>query len=99
VRDAFQLHKTGHRPPGRVDGRRHQSRQPGQPFVLSYKQIAAELDRRRKAGKGFDRLAREMKVSRGTVLRAYDFVREPRRGRRRGPRGPEADASSLQVER
>jgi len=32
----------------------------------------AEADRRRKAGEGFDRLAREMKVSRGTVLRAYD---------------------------
>ena len=26
------------------------------------------------AGEGFDRLAREMKVSRGTVLRAYDFA-------------------------
>jgi len=32
------------------------------------------VDRRRKAGEGFDRLAREMKVSRGTVLRAYDFA-------------------------
>lgn len=39
-----------------------------------YKQIAAEVDRRRKAGEGFDRLAREMKVSRGTILRAYDFA-------------------------
>ncbi len=39
-----------------------------------YKQIAAEVDRRRKAGEGVDQLAREMKVSRGTVLRAYDFA-------------------------
>ena len=39
-----------------------------------YRQIAVEVDRRRKAGEGFDRLAREMKVSRGTVLRAYDFA-------------------------
>ena len=46
----------------------------GQPFVPSYKQIASEVDRRRKAAEGFDRLAREMKVSRGTVLRAYDFA-------------------------
>lgn len=74
VRDAFHLHKTGYRPPGRVDARRRQSRQPGQPFVPRYKQIAAEVDRRRKAGEGFDRLAREMKVSRGTVLQAYDFA-------------------------
>ncbi|MEX0671421.1 MAG: hypothetical protein WD060_13295, partial [Pirellulales bacterium] len=74
VRDALHLHQTGQRPPGRVDGRRRQSRQPGQPFVPRYKQIAAEVDRRRKAGEGFDRLAREMKVSRGTVLRAYDFA-------------------------
>jgi len=74
VRDALHLHQTGQRPPGRVDGSRRQSRQPGQPFVPKYRQIAAEVDRRRKAGEGFDRLAREMKVSRGTVLRAYDFA-------------------------
>ena len=74
MRDALHLHKTGQRPPGRVDGRRRQSRQPGQPFVPRYKQIAAEVDRRRKAGEGFDRLAREMKVSRSTVLQAYDFA-------------------------
>jgi hypothetical protein len=42
--------------------------------VPKYQQIAPEVDRRRKAGEGFDRLAREMKVSRGTVLRAYDFA-------------------------
>jgi hypothetical protein len=42
--------------------------------VPKYQQIAAEVDRRRKAGEGFDRLAREMKVSRGTVVRAYDFA-------------------------
>lgn len=32
------------------------------------------MDRRRKAGEGFDRLAREMNVSHGTILRAYDFA-------------------------
>jgi hypothetical protein len=74
VRDALHLHQTGKRPPGRVDGRCRQRRQPGQPFVRKYQQIAAEVDRRRKAGEGFDRLAREMKVSRGTVVRAYDFA-------------------------
>jgi site-specific DNA recombinase len=74
VRDALQLHRTGKRPPGRVDGRRRQRRQSGQPFVPKYKQIAAEVDHRRKAGEGFDRLAREMKVSRPTVVRAYDFA-------------------------
>ena len=74
VRDALHLHLTGKRPPGRVDGRRRQRRQPGKPFAPKYKQIAPEVDRRRKAGEGFDRLARAMKVSRGTVLRAYDFA-------------------------
>jgi hypothetical protein len=74
VRDALYLHRTGKRPPGRIDRRRRRPRKPGQPFVPRYKQIAAEVDRRRKAGEGFDRLAREMKVSRGTVLRAYDFA-------------------------
>jgi len=74
VRDALHLHRTGKRPPGRVDGRRRQPRQPGKPFVPKYQQIAAEVDRRRKAGEGFDRLAREMKVSRPTVVRAYDFA-------------------------
>jgi hypothetical protein len=74
VRDALQLHRTGKRPPGRVDGRRRQRRQSGQPFVPKYKQIAAEVDHRPKAGEGFDRLAREMKVSRPTVVRAYDFA-------------------------
>ena len=44
------------------------------PFVPKYKQIAPEVDDRRKAGEGFDRLAREMRVSRGTILRAYDFA-------------------------
>jgi hypothetical protein len=74
VRDALYLHRTAKRPPGRIDRRRRRPRKPGQPFVPRYKQIAAEVDRRRKAGEGFDRLAREMKVSRGTVLRAYDFA-------------------------
>jgi hypothetical protein len=74
VRDALYLHRTGKRPPGRIDGRRRRPRKPGQPFVPRYKQIAAEVDRRRKAGEGFDRLACEMRVSRGTVLRAYDFA-------------------------
>jgi DNA-binding transcriptional MocR family regulator len=36
--------------------------------------MAAEVDRRRKAGEGFDRLARAMKVSRGTIVRAYDYA-------------------------
>ncbi|MGB8854312.1 MAG: recombinase family protein [Pirellulales bacterium] len=74
VRDALHLHRTGQRPPGRVDGRRRQRRQPGQPFVPKYKQIAAEVDRRRKAGEGFGRLARELKVSRPTIVRAYDYA-------------------------
>jgi hypothetical protein len=74
VRDALHLHRTGKRPPGRVDGRRRQPRQSGQPFIPKYKQIAAVVDHRRKAGEGFDRLAREMKVSRPTVVRAYDYA-------------------------
>ena len=74
VRDALHLHRTGQRPPGRVDGRRRKPRQPGKPFVPEYKQIAQEVDRRRKAGEGFDRLARELKVSRGMVVRAYDYA-------------------------
>jgi len=74
VRDALHLHRTGKGPPGRVDGRRRKPRQPGQPSVPKYQKIAAEVDRRRKAGEGFDRLAWEMKVSRPTVVRAYDFA-------------------------
>ena len=65
---------SGSRIAARSTSRAVRPRQPGQPFVPRYKQIAAEVDRRRKAGEGFDRLAREMKVSRGTVLRAYDFA-------------------------
>jgi hypothetical protein len=74
IRDALHLHRTGQRPPGRVDGRRRPPRQAGQAFIPTYQKIAAEVDRRRKAGEGFDRLAREMKLSRGTVVRAYDFA-------------------------
>jgi hypothetical protein len=74
VRDALHLHRTGQQPPGRIDGRRRQRRQPSKPFVPKYQQIAPEVDRRRKAGEGFDRLAREMKVSRPMVVRAYDFA-------------------------
>jgi hypothetical protein len=74
VRDALHLHRTGTRPAGRVDGRCRKRRQPGKPFVPKYQQIAPEVDRRRKGGEGFDRLAREMKVSRPTVVRAYDFA-------------------------
>jgi hypothetical protein len=74
VRDALHLHRTSKRPPGRVDGRRRGPRQPDQQFVPKYQKMAAEVDRRRKAGEGFDRLARELKVSRGTVVRAYDFA-------------------------
>jgi hypothetical protein len=53
---------------------RRPKRQPSQPFVPKYKRIAPDVDQRRKAGEGFDRLAREMKVGRGTILRAYDFA-------------------------
>jgi hypothetical protein len=74
VRDALHLHRTGKRPPGRIDGRRRQRRQPDKPFVPKYKQIAPEVDRRRKGGEGFERLARELNVSRPTVVRAYDFA-------------------------
>ena len=74
VRDALHLHGTGQRPPGRVDGRRRQRRQPGRPFVPKYQQIAPEVDRRRKAGEGFGRLAKELKVSRPTIVRAYDYA-------------------------
>lgn len=74
VRDALHLHRTGKRPPSRGDGRNRQRRQAGKPFVPKYKQIAAEVDHRRKAGESCDRLAREMKVSRGTVVRAYDHA-------------------------
>ena len=74
VRDALHLHRTGQTPPGRVDGRRRQRRQPGQPFEPKYQRLAVEVDRRRRAGEGFDRLARAMGVSRGTVVRAYDFA-------------------------
>jgi hypothetical protein len=74
VRDALHLHRTGKRPPGRIDGRRRRNRTTGQATVPKYQQIAAEVDRRRKAGEGFDRLARGMRVSRGTIVRAYDFA-------------------------
>ena len=74
VRDALHLHRTGKRPPGRVDSRRRQRLQSGQPFVPKYQKMAAEVDRRRKAGEGFDRLAREMNVSRNTVVRSYDVA-------------------------
>jgi hypothetical protein len=57
--------------------------------VPKYQQIAPEVDRRRKAGEGFDRLAREMKVNRPTVVRAYDFAN----------RDEAAAAAALQVER
>jgi hypothetical protein len=42
--------------------------------VLKYQQIAPNVDRRRNAGEGFDRLARDIKVSRPMVIRAYDFA-------------------------
>ena len=74
VRDALHLHQTGQHPPRRIDKRRRPQRQPGQPFVPMYQQIATEVDRRRKAGEGFDRLAQAMKVSRGMIVRAYDFA-------------------------
>ena len=74
VRDALHLHHTGERPPTRIDGRRRERKQAETPHVPKYKQLAGEVDRRRKAGEGFDRLARELKVSRATVVRAYDFA-------------------------
>jgi hypothetical protein len=74
VRDALHLHRTSKQPPGRVDGRRRRPRQAGQPFVPKHQKMAKEVDRRRKAGEGLDRLAREMHVSRNTVVRAYDFA-------------------------
>jgi hypothetical protein len=74
ARNALYLHRSGKRPPGRIDGRRRRPRQPEQPFVPKYQQIAAEVDRRRKGGEGFDRLARAMKVSRGMVVTAYGFA-------------------------
>lgn len=52
VRDALHLRQTGKRPPGRLDGRRRRPRQPGQPLVPRYRQFAAEVDQRRRAGKG-----------------------------------------------
>jgi hypothetical protein len=74
VRDALHLHRTGERPPSRIDGRRQRKRAAGPPPVPKYQQLATEVDRRRKAGEGFDRLARELDVSRGTIVRAYDFA-------------------------
>jgi hypothetical protein len=74
VRDALHLHRTDQHPPRRIDTRRGRKRKPGQPPMPKYQRIAPEVDRRRKAGEGFDRLAREMKVSRGTILRAYDYA-------------------------
>jgi hypothetical protein len=37
VPDAIHLHQTGQRPLGRVDGRRRQRRQSGQPFEPKYR--------------------------------------------------------------
>jgi hypothetical protein len=74
VRDALHLHRTGKRPPGRGDGRRRKPRRSDRPFVPKYQKMAEEVDRRRKAGESFDRLARELNVSRNTVVRAYDFA-------------------------
>jgi hypothetical protein len=74
VRDALHLHHTGARPPKRIVGRRRKRKQAKTLYFPKYKQLAVEVDRRRKAGEGFDRLAREMNVSRPTVVRAYDFA-------------------------
>jgi hypothetical protein len=74
VRDALHLHRTGERPPARIDGRRQRKRAAGPAPVPKYQHLAPEVDRRRKAGEGFDRLARELKVGRGTVVRAYDYA-------------------------
>ena len=74
VRDALHLHRTGVHPPKRIDPRRRRQRQPSGTWAPTYRRISAEVDRRRKAGESFDRLAREMNVSRGTIVRAYDFA-------------------------
>lgn len=75
VRDALHLHRTGEHPPKRVDPRRGRHRHKADPaWVPTYKQIAAEVDRRRKAGESFDQLARAMGHGRGTIVRAYDFA-------------------------
>ncbi len=74
VRDALHLHRTGKRPPSRGDGCRRKPRWSDQPFVPKYQKMAAEVDRRRKAGENFDRLAQEINVSRNTVVRAYDYA-------------------------
>jgi hypothetical protein len=74
VRDALHLHRTGAHPPKRVDPRRRRQRQHSGAWAPIYRRISAEVDRRRKGGESFDRLAREMKVSRGTIVRAYDFA-------------------------
>jgi len=42
--------------------------------VPKHRAIAPEVDRRRTAGEGFNRLARELKVSRGTIVRASDYA-------------------------
>jgi hypothetical protein len=76
VRDALHLHRTGERPPARIDGRRQRKRAAGPPPVQKYQQLAPEVDRRRKAGESFDRLARELDVSRGTIVRAYDYANQ-----------------------
>lgn len=56
------------------DGRRGRKRKPGPPPAPKYQRIAAEVVRRRKAGEGFDRLARELEVCRGTIVRACDYA-------------------------
>jgi len=77
-RAALQLHRTGQRPPNRVDGRHREPRQPDQQFVPKYQKMAAEVDRCRKAGEGFERLAQELGISRDTVIRADDSANRPR---------------------
>jgi len=70
----LRLHRTGETPLGRIDGRRRRQRRQLRKVEPKYQRLAAEVDRRWRAGEGFDRLAREMRVSRGTIVRAYDFA-------------------------
>ena len=65
-------------------------------WVSTSEQIAAEVDRRRKAGNSFNQLGRAMGYSRGTIVRAYDFAK-PGRSPRRGEGG--ADAASAEGSR
>ena len=50
VRDALHLHRTGETPPSRIDGRRRRQRRQLRKVEPKYQRLAAEVDRRRRAG-------------------------------------------------